>query len=160
MNDTFFVVDSSVDTTKITKAYNGEMSQYKLEHRKQANAADDVITSIDDYMKFIVYSIETIKNSQTLQNKMFESTYAIEGTDVKMGMGWFLMTDEDDNRLLFHSGVDKGVRSIALFSVDTNEGITILTNSDTGVLIWNEVTSVLLPELFTSMKLIEEAHKN
>ena len=160
MNNTFFVIDSSVDTTKIAKAYKGEMSQYELEYRKQANAADDVITSIDDYMKFIVYSIETIKNSQTLQNKMFESTYAIEGTDVKMGMGWFLMTDEDDNRLLFHSGVDKGVRSIALFSVDTNEGITILTNSDNSVLIWDEVTSVLLPELFTSMKLIEEAHKN
>ena len=158
MNDTYFIVDDELDTSRIAKAYDRDMNPYSTAPRKEANAADDVLTTPADYLKFLRYIGQQYGKKGSSYQLITETVQEIEDSGMFMGAGWFVSKDQDGQKVIWHSGADRGVRSIAMLNLKTGQGIVILTDSDGGVATWGELTELLSPNLSGVMRSVQAVH--
>ena len=50
-----------------------------------------------------------------------------------MGLSWFVLSDGDEvNRILYHGGGQRGIRTLAAWVPNQGDGIVVLTNGDNG----------------------------
>lgn len=131
MNDTRYVWDENVDTTRLAIGYNKDGTAYETVKNKTPNAADDLLTTIEDYGKFLV----SVMNSDGLTKKVFDEMTNNQLASTKgkhFGLG-FEMYDLGNNEIaLSHGGSDNGVQTIFFIFPKTKKGLLIFTNSDTG----------------------------
>lgn len=133
MNNTKFFWNDSIDESRFAKWYDTEGNQtYKTHKNKVPNAADDLLTTIEDYGKFAEYVINGAGISESLFNQMIMQQNN-KDDKYKMGLGWELFPNlKGDEYALMHTGGDKGVNTMVLLLPKTGEGIIIFTNSDNG----------------------------
>jgi len=133
MYHTKFFWDDSIDESRFAKWYDTDGNQsYETYKNKTPNAADDLLTTIEDYGRFAEYVINGAGISKSL---FYEMIMQQNGKDdkYKMGLGWELIPNlKGDEYAIMHTGGDKGVNTMILLLPKTGEGIVIFTNSDNG----------------------------
>lgn len=132
MTDTYFFWDSTVNEARFAKWFHGDGTLYETYKNKSASAADDLLTTVGDYSKFILY----IMNGAGLKKKLYREMLS-EQASIKpgkyFGLGWWV--DERVNgseNALVHGGDDKGVHTIAFILPQSKTGLVIFTNCDNG----------------------------
>lgn len=110
-------------------------------------AAAGLYTTIEDMSKLVIAEINSYKGEGFLHletiREMYEPILEIKGLEglvyQNVGLGHFVNVDKNNRVLIGHDGSNKGWR--ASFSIDpvTENGIVILTNSDNGTFLLNEV---------------------
>jgi CubicO group peptidase (beta-lactamase class C family) len=134
MNDTRFTWDSTlVDESRFAKWHDKKGERYPTDKRTKANAADDLLTTVEDYSKFMLYvmngaglSDSTYKELITNQVKVKKNKY--------FGLGWSIdRPNGTEEFILTHDGSDRGVKTIAIMLPKSKQGLVIFTNSDNGV---------------------------
>ena len=103
--------------------------------KKIINAADWLVTTLDDYTKFAAYVINGAGISKELFATMISPQVPInKGTYTEsMGLGWAVMRGlPDDEYLLMHTGHDEGVNTVVILLPKSGRGIVILTNGENG----------------------------
>lgn len=132
MKDTRFYWDSTMEEERFAQWHDARGNIYEPYKNKAANAADDLLTTIEDYSRFMVY----IMNGAGLSPRLYKEMIA-EQTRVKnnkyWGLGWWV--DEHiapGENALAHGGDDKGVHTIAFVLPKSKQGLVIFTNSDNG----------------------------
>jgi CubicO group peptidase (beta-lactamase class C family) len=150
MKDTRFYWDNSVNETRFAKWHKENGEQYQTFKNKSANAADDLLTTVEDYSKFMVY----VMNGGGLKDKVYKDMVADQvrvNAFKHFGLGWWV--DENINSskdfAVVHGGDDIGVHTIAFLLPRTKDGLLIFTNSDNGT---NAFADVLLKVLGTDGK--------
>ena len=73
MNNTRFIWDNEMDETKFAKWHNNEGILYPTEKSIKANAADNLLTTVEDYSKFMVYILNGADISKKLQTDMIKN---------------------------------------------------------------------------------------
>lgn len=132
MTDTRFYWDSTMDESRFAKWHDKDGKTYTTYKNASPNAADDLLTTVEDYSKFLLY----IMNGAGLSEKLYEE---MTSTQVRLsprkyfGLGWWMDENvgEEGNALL-HGGDDKGVHAIVIVLPKTKRALLIFTNSDTG----------------------------
>jgi CubicO group peptidase (beta-lactamase class C family) len=135
MTDTRYVWDKNVDTTRLAIGYDKDRKAYETIKNKTPNAADDLLTTIEDYGKFLV----SVLNSDGLTKKIFEemTTNQVASTKGKhFGLGFEIYDLGNGEYALSHGGSDNGVQTIVFVFPKTNQGLLIFTNSDKGVSVY------------------------
>jgi CubicO group peptidase (beta-lactamase class C family) len=133
MNDTRFVWDKTMDSTRFAKWHNESGGLYKTEKNLAINAADNLLTTVEDYCKFMVFIINGAGLSKELYGEMVAEQVRIN--DFKhWGLGWWIDENININQefALVHGGDDIGVHTIAFIIPKTRQGLLIFTNSDNG----------------------------
>jgi CubicO group peptidase (beta-lactamase class C family) len=130
MKDTRFYWDNTVDETRFAKPHEKNGNPYIENKNTTANAAYGVLTTVEDYSKFLVY----VMNGAGLEKKLYEEMVANE-TQIKghqyYGLGW--MIDEiDGENVITHGGVDNGTQTIVFVLPKSKKGLVIFTNSGNG----------------------------
>lgn len=131
MKDTRYVWDKNVDTTRMAIGYDKNGKAYETVKNKTPNAADDLLTTIEDYGKFLV----GVMNGDLLTKKVFieMTTNQVASTKGKhFGLGFEIYDLEKNEIALSHGGSDNGVQTIVFILPKTKQGIIVFTNSDTG----------------------------
>ncbi len=135
MKDTSYIWNEKKDSQRIVMGYNKNGKQYDIVKNTKANAADDLITSVEDYSNFLI----AVMDNKLLSPQVFEEMKAKQVETKKnkyYGLG-FEIYDLGNNEIsLSHSGSHKGVNTFAIILPKTKKGIVIFTNVDDGYKIY------------------------
>jgi CubicO group peptidase (beta-lactamase class C family) len=147
MNDTRFVWDNKTDSTRFAKWHNEKGELYETYKRTTANAADDLLTTVEDYSNFLVHILDGAGLSDKLYKEMTANQVRIN--DYKhWGLGWWIDENINDDKdfALVHGGDDIGVHTIAFIVPKTKQALLIFTNCDNGTDAFTEILVKYLGE--------------
>lgn len=132
---------------RIAKWHTENGETYKFKKQAEAHGADDLLTTIEDYSKFVTYIINGADLSKNLQHEMVKTQVRIN--DYKyFGLGWWIDENINTNNdfAMVHGGDDIGVHTIAFIIPKTKQGLVIFTNSDNGTDVYREIILKYLKE--------------
>lgn len=138
MTDTRYVWDHKVDTARLATGYDREGNAYKTVKNKTPNAADDLLTTIEDYGNFLV----NVMNVEGLSQNVFEEMTSNQVASTKgkhFGLGFEIYDLGADGYALSHGGSDQGVQAIVFMLPKKKKGLLIFTNADTGTSLYEKL---------------------
>jgi hypothetical protein len=134
-----------VDTKRLAIGYNKNGNAYETIKNKTPNAADDLLTTIEDYGNFLV----SVMNGDGLTKKVFEEMTSNQVASTKgkhFGLGFEIYDLGNGEFALSHGGSDNGVQTIFFILPKSKKGLLIFTNSDTGVSVYENLLKHYLGE--------------
>lgn len=152
MDDTSFYWTKETDESRFAIGYNADGIPYKTFKNKTACAADDLLTTIEDYGKFLV----SVMNSEGLSKKVYDDMLSnqVETKAGKyFGLGFEIYDLGNGEIALSHGGSDKGVQTIVFMFPKSKKGILIFTNVDDGHKVYEKLLNHYLGEV--GKKIIE-----
>lgn len=135
MRDTRFVWDAKMDETRFAVGYDKQGRAYKISKRTKANAADDLLTTVEDYGRFLV----SVMSGDGLSKQMFDEmvSHQIKTKENKyFGLGWEIYDLGNGEYALSHGGSDEGANTLVFLLPKSKQGLIIFTNSDNGTNIY------------------------
>lgn len=138
MNDTEFYWNNQVDESRFAVGHNPKGGLYKINKNTYANAADDLLTTVEDYGKFLV----SVLNGDGLSKAVFDemSAHQVKTKDHKyFGLGWEIYDFGNGEYALSHGGADEGVKTQVFLLPKSKQGIIIFTNVDDGHKTYTEL---------------------
>jgi len=135
MNDTRYIWDKNIDTLRLATGYDKNGKAYETAKNKTPNGADDLLTTIEDYGKFLV----SVMDGNGLTKKVFEEMTSNQVSTTKgkhFGLGFEIYDLGNGEYALSHGGSDNGAQTIVFLFPKTKKGLLIFTNSDTGTSVY------------------------
>lgn len=145
MNDTSYIWNEKKDADRIVIGFDKNNNAYEIVKNKTPNAADDLVTSVEDYGKFLA----AVMNNDLLSPKLFDEmkTRQIETKkDKYFGLGFEIYDLGNNDFALSHGGSDQGVNTIAIILPNSKKGLVIFTNTDDGYKIYAPLIKKYLGE--------------
>lgn len=131
--------DNDLDTTRFALWHDANGNKYEGTYNTPVGAADDLLTTIEDYCKFGIDVMNGAGLSTTLFNDMITPQVKIKEYYAK-GLGWEVIIDLPEGEYaLEHGGSDEGVKTIAVLLPESKRGLVILTNGDNGMFVYNKI---------------------
>jgi CubicO group peptidase (beta-lactamase class C family) len=140
MKDTRFIWDEKMDSTRFARGHNEKGELYETQKNTTVNAADNLLTTVEDYSKFLVHILNGAGLSDKLYKEMITSQVKIN--DYKhWGLGWWVDENINNNKdfALVHGGDDIGVHTIAFIVPRTKQALLIFTNCDNGTSAFEDI---------------------
>jgi CubicO group peptidase (beta-lactamase class C family) len=138
MPDTKYFWDKKTDSTRFAIGFDNNGIAYKTTKNKKANGADDLLTTIEDYGKFLV----SVMNSEGLTKKVFDdmTSNQVETKNGKhFGLGFEIYDLGNGEIALSHGGADEGVQTIVFIFPKTKQGLLVFTNVDDGYKVYEKL---------------------
>lgn len=135
MKDTSYIWYEKKYSERVVLGYDNSGNPYEIVKNKTPNAADDLITSVEDYGKFLV----AVLNNDLLTPKIDEEMKTKQSETKKdkfFGLGFEIYDLENNEIALSHGGSDKGVNTIVFLLPKTKKGLIIFTNVENGYKIY------------------------
>jgi CubicO group peptidase (beta-lactamase class C family) len=141
MKNTRFFWDASIDETRFAVAHNKEGKPYEIHKNTTANAADLLLTTVDDYGRFAVNVLKGRGLSPSVFDDMVRPQVSYpSGKNLFFGLGWMLMPDLSNGEYaLIHTGSDPGVNTVVVLFPKSQRGLIVFTNGDNGVQVWTRI---------------------
>lgn len=149
MKDTYFWWDEQVNEHRY--AMNHDVNGVALPTDKyyQANAAANLLTTVEDYAKFLVYLMAQAEQMPEIYSDMIRPQVKIKEHDF-FGLGWEILTGFPNGEVaLLHTGKDPGVSALAMFFPRSKNGYVIFMNGDNSLPVFEQ----LLPTLYLGKEL-------
>ncbi len=137
MTDTQYIWDENKYNTRFAIGYNTEGKPYKTIKNTTANAADDLLTTIEDYSKFMI----SVLNGDLLSEPIFKEMTTPEvkvNHDKYFGLGFLIYDLGNDEYAISHTGGDLGCQTLVVMFPKTKQGIVIFTNVDDGYKVYEK----------------------
>lgn len=138
MTDTNYIWTKDTDESRFAIGYDENGKAYETVKNKTVNAADDVVTTLEDYGNFLTDVMngghlkpEIFKEMMKPQVKTKENKY--------FGLGFEIYDLGNGEIALSHGGSDKGSQCIAFIIPKTKQGILIFTNVDNGYKVFEKL---------------------
>jgi CubicO group peptidase (beta-lactamase class C family) len=145
MNDTYMKWSEKVDENRFAIGHNSLGQAYQIHKENGVSAADDLLTTIEDYSKFLLALIQgnglkkaIFEEMQSNQLKTKDNKYFVLGLE-KYDIG-------NSEYALSHGGSDEGCRTIFLIYPKTKDGLLLFTNSDNGMTIYEPAFKEFMKE--------------
>lgn len=141
MTHTRFFWDSSIDESLFAVAHNAEGKPYDLQKHTTANAADLLLTTVDDYALFAI----NVMKSKGLSRAVFEDMVRPQapypsGKNLFFGLGWMVIPALSNGEYaLAHTGSDPGVNTVVILFPKSQRGLIVFTNGDNGAKVWTRI---------------------
>ena len=116
---------------------------YTAIEKREPNAAANLMTTVQDYARFLGWVSEGADLPSELFTEMRTPQALHENPAERFGLGWKLIPMGKADAL-FHDGRESGVRTYAVIHPDMNEGLVILTNSTNGDLSFRPLAEATL----------------
>lgn len=138
MKDTHYIWDPDTDESRFATGYNQEGKPYETFKNKTANAADDLLTTIEDYGNFLVSILYGGNLEESVYREMLKRQVPTRESKY-FGLGFEIYDLGNNEYALAHGGSDFGTRCITFLFPDTKQGLLIFTNSDMGVGVYEKL---------------------
>jgi CubicO group peptidase (beta-lactamase class C family) len=140
MKDSYLVFDKRIDQSRVA-AWHDTLGKPVYDNKMfpVANAADDLVTTVEDYGKFMVAVMNGFGLPKALYAEMIQPL-ALMRPEKYMGLGWAVNQNFlGKEPVINHEGADVGIRSLAFWFPHSKEGLIIFTNADNGYKIFKEM---------------------
>lgn len=133
MNSTSFVWDKTIDSTRFAKWHKANGERYEIERNEINNGADNLLTTVEDYCKFLVHVLNGAGLSSPLYKEMIAPQSRINNYK-HFGLGWWIDESINSNNdfALVHGGDDIGVHTIVFIVPKSKQALLIFTSCDNG----------------------------
>lgn len=139
MSDTHFWWDTEMDETRYAQNFDEKGEKIKTEKYYEANAAANLLTTVEDYGKFLEYVLNGAELSKNLYQEMIKHQVKLKENDF-FGLSWEILTDFNNNEFaLIHTGKDPGVSTLAIWFPKSRNGYLIFLNGDNLDKIYEEL---------------------
>jgi CubicO group peptidase (beta-lactamase class C family) len=141
MTNTWFTVNKSI-LSRFASWHDKEgKNTYETKMRTDVSAADDLMTSVEDYVKFGVDVLKGAGLSEELFADMVRPQVHVKD-HIDYGLGWMIVKDlPNDEYALVHTGSDMGVRTAVILLPKSQRGLVVMTNGDRGMEVIRKVVS-------------------
>ena len=139
MNNTYFYWTDKIDDNLYAVEHNESGKPIEFEKYDYVNAAANLLTTAEDYSKFIVY----ILNGAGLSTKLYSEFLTPQvnqknGIDRNLGMQ--LLSSLPNNEIaLMHTGGDYGTKTIVIAFLNSKKGLVLFSNSENGMVLWQKI---------------------
>lgn len=131
MNDTQFYWTHATDESRYAVGHDAKGNLYPILRNTRANAADDLLTTVEDYGKFLVSVLTAQGLTPALFGEMVSHQVKTKAHKY-FGLGWEIYDLGDGEYALSHGGSDEGVKTQAFLLPKSGRGLIIFTNADDG----------------------------
>ena len=139
MLNTYFWWKPEMDETRYARNFNVKGEEIKTEKYYEANAAANLLTTVEDYGRFLEYTINGADLSENLYREMLKHQVRLGENDF-FGLGWEILTGfSGDEYALLHTGKDPGVSTLAIMFPKSENGYLIFLNGDNADKIYEEL---------------------
>ena len=145
MHDTSYIWNEKKDAERIVIGYDKNGKPYDIVRNSKPSAADDLITSTEDYSRFLI----AVMNNDLLSKTVFKEMQSRQVDTKKskyFGLGFEIYDLGNGEIALSHGGSDKGVNTLAVMLPKTKQGLVIFTNVDDGYKIYEPLINFYLGE--------------
>ena len=136
MQSTQFFWDSKTDETRFAIGYDTSGKAYEIPKNSTANAADDLLTTVEDYGKFLLAVMEGKGLSKEVFDDMVGSQIR-RGKNKAFGLGFEKYELANGEYALSHGGADHGVKTLFFILPKSRQGLIIFTNIDDGYKLYD-----------------------
>lgn len=154
MNNTSYIWSKNTDSTRIADGYDKDGKAYKTIQYTTASGADNLLTTIEDYSKFLI----SVLNGDGLSKQVFKDMETSQVSSKKgkhFGLGFEIYTIDKNTIALSHAGYDEGAQTLFFIFPKTKQGIIIFTNSDNGYKIYEKLLTSYLGDYGRKIVAIE-----
>jgi CubicO group peptidase (beta-lactamase class C family) len=140
MKNTNFYWDNSINEENYAAEHDELGHPISYERYTSANAAANLLTTVQDYGVFMAHIINGAGISDTLFQQ-FLHPYSNKKPGIDWGLGCQLLLDLNDNGdfAVMHGGGDYGLKTIMLMFPKTKKGLLIFSNSENGMVLWRKI---------------------
>lgn len=138
MVDTKYIWDEKTDSTRYAKGYNTEGIPYATVKNTTANAADNLLTTVEDYGLFLTSVLTGEGLTKNVFDEMVKPQVATK-KDKSFGLGFEIYDFGNGDYALSHGGSDLGCQTIVFIFPKTKQGILIFTNVDEGYKVYEKL---------------------
>lgn len=138
MDDTRFFWDKTTDSTRFARGYDRTGKAYRIHRNTKPNAADDLLTTVEDYGRFLASVMANDGLTPKVAKDMITPQVASK-SGKHFGLGWEIYTMGKDDYVLSHGGADEGVQTIVFLVPKTQQGLIIFTNVDDGYKVYETI---------------------
>lgn len=140
MNNTEFVWSETIEKKPFAQWHRANGERYETDKFYKANAADNLLTTVEDYSKFMLHLLQGAGLSDSLQKEMMDNQVRVSPYK-HFGLGWWIdeKINSNDDFALVLAGDDIGVHCIAFLLTGSEKGLLIFTNSDNGTDAYVEI---------------------
>lgn len=151
MKDSHLIWREEVDSTRLAIGHNAEKEPYTYRKIEQASAADDLLTTIQDFASLG----EKILKKEGLKDEIFKEMVSPQvemKPGVGFGLGWVILSDlANEEYALFNAGGDQGVAAVIILLPKSKRGVIVMTNSDEGR---NAVMKIIIETLQVGQEIV------
>ncbi|RNI23414.1 serine hydrolase [Rufibacter latericius] len=143
MKDTRFYWDKKVDESRFALWHDTKGGLYETYKNTSANAADDLLTTVEDYSKLLI----SIMNGAGLSQKTFTEMVSHQHKTKEglyFGLGFEVFDLGNGEYALSHGGSDKGTSAIFFAFPKSKKGFIIFTNVDDGYRSYDKLIKTYL----------------
>ncbi len=132
MDNSYLTWNKKIDSIGFAGTYDKSGKLYQYEKSFTVNAADNLLTSVEDLGKLGVNTIKQKGLNKDTYNEMI-SKQSLVREGIHFGLGWIVFDDlPNDEYALFNAGSDKGVNALIVLMPNSKRGLIVITNSDNG----------------------------
>ena len=133
MNSTWFTYHKTIVSRFASWHDKNGDNTYETKMRSDVSAADDLMTTVEDYSKFAVDVLKGAGLSESLLKEMSSPQVGVKD-HIDYGLGWMIVNDLlNDEYALVHTGSDMGVRTAVILLPKSKRGLVVMTNGDRGM---------------------------
>jgi CubicO group peptidase (beta-lactamase class C family) len=141
MNNTHFYWTPEINENDYAVEHDENGEPISLEKYYDANAAANLLTTANDYSKFLIHIMNGAGLSDNLYSE-FLKPQVNEKKGIERNLGMQLLTNLPDNEMaLMHTGGDYGTKAIAIAFPNTKKGLILFSNSENGMVLWQKIIS-------------------
>lgn len=146
MNDTSYYWMKTTDESRYAVESDATGQPMKYEKYYTSNAAANLLTTVEDYSKFLMHILQHAGLSQELYNDFIQSQTEVK-TGINWGLGIQVLPDLPGGEFaLQHTGGDDGTKCMVLLLPKSKRGLIIFINSENGLMIWKKIIEEYLGE--------------
>ena len=143
MRDTHFYWHDSVDETRFQPGHDANGKPLPIERHTQANAAANLLTTVEDYARFMIHLSAGAELEPALFAEMVRPHVEVNGVS-SFTLGWQRFdlpsaAEQAPEYILQHTGSDPGVKAIALIMPQSQRGLVLLSNSENATKLWGKI---------------------
>lgn len=132
MKNSYLTWNDKIEEAQFAGTHDKEGKPYNYEKSYQVNAADNLLTTIEDLSKLCI----NILNQKTLTKEVYKEMikpHSIVREGINFGLGWIVFEDlPNDEYALFNAGSDTGVNALIVLLPKSKRGLVVMTNGDNG----------------------------
>lgn len=134
MPDTQQAWTARTDESRFARWHDAEGQNVYTDHKTtRVNAADDLITTVEDYGRFGAW----VLSGASLPPALFTEMATPQGS---MGLGWEVLIGLPNGEYaLVHTGRDRGVTALIALLPKSGQGLVMMTNSDSSMRVFEKV---------------------
>lgn len=130
MNDTRFWWDINMDEKRYAQNFDKAGNKIPTAKYYKANAAANLLTTVEDYGRFLSYVVNGAELSNSLFSEMLKHQVKLKENDY-FGLGWEILTGFSNKEYaLVHTGGDPGVSTLAVLFPKSRNGFLIFLNGE------------------------------